>query len=219
MPATVKTLPPVKSSLRTFHGDATLKKKLVAEIRKHKKMDQIVKGTYGRENGVWEGCAVGCSIRSLCNVTGKQLATDDHFLYETEFGIPTAIAHLEDAIFESLRDEQAKEFPLRFIKAVPVGADLSPVIPMFLAWLLDDPKDGVIRFADEVGKISIHTVADLHRRSLIERITDEEWTAAWDAASAAASAAAWGAASAAAWDAAWDAQANKLIEIIGSIKS
>lgn len=41
------------------------KTEFLAEVRKHRENDQIVQGTYGKENGKWRGCAVGCSIHSI----------------------------------------------------------------------------------------------------------------------------------------------------------
>ena len=80
--------------MKAFHGDPKIKAKYLRRIRKHYKADQIVKGQYW-ENG--KGCAVGCTIHS-----------SNHRAYETELGIPRAIAKLEDGMFEELPDELAK---------------------------------------------------------------------------------------------------------------
>ena len=47
--------------------------------------------------------------------------------YETNFGIPRMVAHLEDGIFKGLRGDAQGAWPLRFARAVPVSADLSMV--------------------------------------------------------------------------------------------
>lgn len=39
--------------LISYKNDPKLKKSFLAEIVKHRKADQIVKGHYGKENGKW----------------------------------------------------------------------------------------------------------------------------------------------------------------------
>jgi hypothetical protein len=77
-----------------------------------------------------------------------------------------------------------------FLAAIPVGADLSLVTTRFLHWLLVDPVDGVVRFAEGGGKVAIEQVAGLLLRQ-IEGGTVKvvEWHDAADAAEAAANAA------------------------------
>jgi hypothetical protein len=187
----------------TFHGDAKLKADLLAEIQRHRKQDQIIQGSYGEgDDAEWKGCAVGCSIHSLNKIRNKTKDVSTHSVYETEFGIPAILAYLEDGIFEGLPQKEAVEFPAAFIQAVPVGVDLSKVVHRFLAWMLDDPEQGVIRFADDAGKISIHAVAELHRQEAISTVTKAAWSAARSAAESAARSAAWSAARSAAQSAA-----------------
>jgi len=100
----------------------------VARVKAHTAADEIIQGMY------WErghGCAVGCVIHG-----------SEHPHYETELGIPRQIAYLQDRIFENLPLAEAKEFPLAFLQAIPVGTDLSMVIPNFIIWLLSDPEYG-----------------------------------------------------------------------------
>src|SRR3990167_556792 len=93
--------------LKAFHGDPELKKNLVAEILNHQKLDMIVKGTYGKENGTWKGCAVGCSIHSYNLRYKKSIMTDNHKAYEAEFGIPESLARLEDYLFENMPNDKS----------------------------------------------------------------------------------------------------------------
>jgi hypothetical protein len=151
--------------LLAFHGDTQLKADLLAEIIKHRKQDQIVKGSYGRENGVWKGCAVGCSIHSLNQVRGLELDTSQHAAYESGFGIPRILARLEDGIFESLPDDLHLTWPERFISATPVNADLSLVWPQFAHWMLVDQEFGVIQFTKrENTRKAITDIADKYQR-------------------------------------------------------
>ena len=78
--------------LLAWHGDAELKNATVATMAAHRKADRLVKGLYW-ENG--RGCAVGCLIHG-----------SDHALYEPRFGIPQALARLEDTIFEGLLSDR-----------------------------------------------------------------------------------------------------------------
>ncbi len=173
--------------LIAFHGSPAIKAQLLEELREHAAHDRIVKGQYW-ENG--KGCAVGCTIQG-----------DDHSLYESRLGIPKQIAHLEDVLFEALPNEDAMRFPIEFIEAIPVGADLSLVVSNLMYDLLTDNDFGLLALPDlaEDVKTAIEAVAKCYRRRLSgDEPSKEEWSAsgelAWDA---------WDAR--AAWDA-WDAR-------------
>lgn len=132
-----------------FHGDKQIKEKYLQRVKAHEKADEIIKGIYW-ENG--KGCAVGCTIHSA-----------NHQAYETELGIPEALARLEDGIFESLPNDLAKTWPKRFLAAIEIGADLSDVVSKFMLWLLIDDNHGVINFArNHQQKEAIQSVADLY---------------------------------------------------------
>jgi hypothetical protein len=109
-----------------YHNDPQIKADILAQLALHRAHDELVKGQYW-ENG--KGCAIGCTIYS-----------SKHVEYESRFGIPQMLAHLEDAIFEGLPNDKAKEWPERFMGAVRPGADLSCVGWQFLYWLLTDPQ-------------------------------------------------------------------------------
>lgn len=162
-------------TLKAFHGDKKIKEKYVKRVKAHAKADKIVKGQYW-QNG--KGCAVGCTIEG-----------NEHSRYETELGIPRAIARLEDRIFENLPNEEAMAFPLKFLEAVNVGADLSMVMPKFFVWLLGDKDDGVINFAKGYKKTekAIKTVLKLYQDTVGGKIVKKEkWLDARNAASDAA---------------------------------
>lgn len=115
--------------MKAFLGKTSVKTKYVNRVKAHAKADEIIKGSYW-QNG--KGCAVGCTIEG-----------SDHSKYELELGIPKELAYLEDVIFEELPNAEAKKFPLRFLQAVKVGADLSSVIPKFVIWQFEDEKYGL----------------------------------------------------------------------------
>ena len=135
--------------LRAFHNKPSVKRTYLSRVRVHAKADQIIHGTYW-ENG--KGCAVGCTIHG-----------SEHSKYETELGIPRILAKLEDVLFERMANGHAKAFPLQFLSAIKVGADLSMVWPKYAHWMLLDPEHGVMRFAKiEKTKAAILRVGELY---------------------------------------------------------
>lgn len=125
------------ATLIAYHGNKKLKSGALKKMREHRKADRIIQafGYWAEDpdDGVWKGCAVGCLIES-----GR------HSEYEPQFGIPALLAHLEDGIFESLPATVAKDWPVRFLNAIPVGADLSTVWPQFVVWLMIDETWGLV---------------------------------------------------------------------------
>ena len=95
--------------MKTFHGKQSVKDKYINRIKDHMKADAIIQGT-GYEDG--KGCAVGCTLENY-----------DHSLYPKELGLPEWLGKLEDAIFEGLKVEESKTFPLEFLESIPVGVD------------------------------------------------------------------------------------------------
>ncbi len=146
----------------SFYGDQKVKDKYIARLKSHAAADEITKGFYWEDG---RGCGVGCTIHS-----------NQHSAYEDELGIPILLARLEDGIFEGLPNDVAKEFPFRFLNAVPVGVDLSGVFPRFMFWLLTDETYGIYQYGSEKGKIAIQAVADLYKRKIAgENINIDEW--------------------------------------------
>jgi hypothetical protein len=180
--------------MEAFKGDKKLKKMLLDEIVRHRKADLLRQGSYKTKiDGKFRFCAVGCAIETLNLKLGKDYSNNDHNAYETELEIPRTLAYLEDKIFERLPRGKAMMWPEHFFAAIPVGADLSLVVPKLMLWIMDDVK----KYAKKSPQIlkAIQTVRELYRRKIKgEIITDEEWNSACrnaaDAAYAAAAAAA-----------------------------
>ena len=197
-----KTVEP-KEPLLAWHGDAELRKSTVATMAAHRKADTLVKGIY------WEGgkgCAVGCLIHG-----------SDHSLYEPRFGIPQALARLEDTIFESLPNGDAKKWPERFLKAAKPGADLSLVQWQFLEFVVDEALSR--KEAASVREACKPALEVVRSRARGKPVSE---SAARSAESAARSAA-WSAAGSAAWSAArsarsaaWKRYADKLIDLMAN---
>ena len=180
-----------------FRDTTVTKPAIMRQLRAHAEADAFIKGTYW-QNG--KGCAVGCTIHS-----------GTHAEYESRFGIPQMLAHLEDRIFEGLPNGDAMAWPVRFINSIQPGADLSRVGWQFLYWLLTDDtvnpgiqhpsvRDAIRQCADVLVPLTKGKPADT--------------SAARSAAEAAASALAARLASASAAEAAYVLMSNKLIELI-----
>ena len=158
--------------MKAFHGKQSIKDEYMNRLKDHRERDEIVKGHYWQGG---KGCAVGCTIHG-----------NNHKSYEEELGIPVVLARLEDSIFEGLFNEEAKEFPLDFLSAINVGADLSPVANKFLHWLLVDKIHGVIQYVED--KKIVQSVADLYKRKIDgECVQFDEWKTAYGDANHAAS--------------------------------
>ena len=218
----------------SYKNNTKLKKMLVAEITRHKKVDQITQGTYGDPNNPDRGfCAVGCSVHSLNLKLGKSYKTDDHTVYEKELGIPEWLARLEDTIFEGLPKKEAIEWPLRFAKAVPVGVNLEPVKWKFCAYLMQENIDRVLKLniSDELKKQvvdAVRGVLNLHTRAIetgnwdesaAESAAESAWSVAESARSAwSAAESAWSAAESAARSAANIKHSKMLLKLIKESK-
>ncbi len=66
-----------------YHNDPAVKALYLARVRAHRLADNLIQGTTWTDG---KGCAIGCTLESY-----------DHRRYPIELGIPTVLAHLEDA--------------------------------------------------------------------------------------------------------------------------
>lgn len=178
------------SKLLAYKGDQQLKEKFIKELEWHAKQDAFLQGTYGEGEGDdFKGCAVGCGVNSLNRINGTNLDNDSHDVYENMLGIPKALAHLEDHIFEGLPTPLAKEWPLQFANAIQVGADLSMVIPKLMAWLMKDLKKYTQPLSEQ--RKALQRVRKLYERRIAgDEVSDQEFAYAADAAARAAARAA-----------------------------
>ena len=110
------------------------KQEFLTEIYKHQKLDAFIKGDYssGDENN-FQGCAVGCSLKSVADIKKIKISYSSHKEYENHLGIPQWLARLEDKIFEGLPKARSKTWPVEFAEAINEGSDLSQIfIPMLI---------------------------------------------------------------------------------------
>ena len=193
-------------TMLAYHNDPAIKDAILVELGKHRKADALMQGY-----GYWKdgkGCAVGCTLKS-----------GNHVEYETRFGIPQMLAHLEDTIFEGLPVEKARAWPEAFMGAVKPGSDLSKVGWQFLHWLLTDKnvnpgidhplvRDAVKQCADVLAVMAKGLPVDAARAAAAAaRAADAAYGAAYAAKAAARAARAAHAAADAAYAAAYAAKA------------
>jgi hypothetical protein len=156
----------------TYHDKVSEKRATLKQLRLHRELDQIVQGTYWQGNGAGKGCAVGCLTHD---------PNGGHDQFPDRWGIPVQIAYLIDQIFESLTVEEAKDWPVRFMSAVPVGADLSRVWDKFCVWMLRD----LVPIAGENAAVVEQMAVLFDRAAGGDEPSDTEWTeAAWAAGAA-----------------------------------
>jgi hypothetical protein len=123
---------PMLATMLAYHNDPAIKSALIASLEDHAAHDRIKQGSYWQDG---KGCAVACTLQGVDEIAAIH---GKHQMYEVYFGVPQAIARLEDRIFEGLDNTLAMRWPLRFAAAIRPGADLSMVVPRFLRWLLSE---------------------------------------------------------------------------------
>ena len=203
-----------------YLNDPSLKTFVLDQLAMHREADKLIKGTYW-DNG--KGCAVGCTIEAVRLHNGnakKKLDHTSHELYETELGIPSILARLEDKFFEALPNGESQAWPERFMTAIMPGADLAMIWPQFAFWLLTEEVPP--RTKDKRSLASLAEVGALYREWIDgAKPGTERWLIAIKAAyAAAANAAADAAAANAAYAriASYRRQSDKLIELLQAAK-
>jgi hypothetical protein len=157
------------SETLTYHDKVSEKKATLKQLRLHRQLDQIVQGTYWEGNGEGKGCAVGCLTHD---------PHGGHSQFPDRWGIPVQLAYLIDHIFESLAVEESKDWPVRFMSAIPVGKDLSRVWDRFCVWMLKD----LVPIAGENIVVLEQMILLFERAIAGDEPNDTEWTwAAWAA--------------------------------------
>ncbi|MFO1535907.1 MAG: hypothetical protein ABR586_09600, partial [Thermoplasmatota archaeon] len=194
-------------ALLAYHSNPELKRKRIAIMRQHRKADLLAAGATGVPSMGQKGCAVACTVDGY-----------NHARYPVELGLPEELAHLEDALFESLHrvgaNKAGQDWPVQFLEAIPVGADTHRAHHRIMARILREVALAP-DMKDEWGvRVAVEAVAALHDQSAggtlmcaIDSWAAEAAGAAWAAWAAEAAGAAWAAGAAEAAGAAWAAGA------------
>jgi hypothetical protein len=134
------------NTLWAYRGQPEFKAEFVRKLRLFRDADQLLQGTYGSAfEERWCGCAVAASLRSLAQVDGDELRDtySSHSELAARMGIPLTLTWLEEAIFESLPTDRAKDWPIEFAEAIVPGANLAGVWPNLALWALTAAKQQV----------------------------------------------------------------------------
>ena len=198
----------------TYLSDQALKTAFLEEIGKHEAADQLVKGNYGYMNGLFKGCAIGCSLHSLNLIHGKPdlYETGNHRRMMHELGWPLWLAYIADTIFEGLPDALSATWPRRLAEAISVGIRVPEIVlAKVMRWILLDAQFGMVSVTESASaKTSVLNVGALFDRVVKgDIVPEQEWAEAGAAAGAVGVAVA--RASIAAWEAgAWAADEASL---------
>jgi hypothetical protein len=122
----------------TFPDPRVTKELLVADMIAHAEADELVRGTYGESDPNFRGCSVGCSIHTINRVMGARFEYNSHAALADATGIPIALIHLQDRVFEGMCAELSKNWPRRFYEAVPKNIDLLPAVNRILVRILSE---------------------------------------------------------------------------------
>jgi hypothetical protein len=116
-------------------GDPGLKEEVVLRMKEHRAEDSIVQGhyqTYAPEMATqYKGCLLGCTLPQM-GVDSDQ-SVRWHYEVEGRYGIPVPVACLLEDLFENMDFDEAAEFAVESIEAIPVGADLTAVTTYWFA--------------------------------------------------------------------------------------
>lgn len=191
----------------SYHNSEEVKRQHVEMAKRHYEQDMLVAGTYGKENGRFEGCSVGCFAHEIAPTRA-----DYHAVVAEAAGWPEWLVQLSDTLFEGLPGGERERFHVVVREAVPVGVDLEPVRHRLAVRRMDrliaSMSESAYAGRDEVIGV-LETIKAGHE---LEG-GDFDWSAAGSAAQAAADSArsaataswsaAWSASKGAAWGAAW----------------
>lgn len=121
-----------------YHGSTKIKNEYLEEAQRHEAADSYVKGLYWQE-AERRGCNIGCWTRE---------AGGAHESLAAQMGLPEALLHLSDGIFEALPDPYFKTWSRRFADAIPVGSELGGLGPRMLQWIMGDRQWGLVVLAE-----------------------------------------------------------------------
>lgn len=171
-------------SFRAFYGDAALRDEVVARVRGHIEADRIL--SYG-SNG-----PLGEPAQQKYSLMAAALESTDLPRYEGTLGVPAPAGRLAEVVHSLMMqgidvdgDRQyhlrapSSAWPLDWLQAIPLGADLQSLTPRFIAWFLRDLIAGPYLYglqATPEAAAAAEQVARLHARAASgDAPTAEEW--------------------------------------------
>ncbi len=181
--------------------DRETKDHWVSTMKEHRESDRLVQGAWlgGKDaSGVFRGGFFGCAMQTGENTLEKAAEA---------MNLPLWLLKLAGSIFESMNPENALDFPVQLLEAIPCGVSLKGVYHSTSVLRLESLLDAI----PEEEKEEFTEIINLHRNW--ETATDKDWetarasararavasTIAWESVSAWASASAWESAWASSW--------------------
>lgn len=148
--------------MKTYHDDPVLKANFTAEMERHRKLDQFIRGHYGyiTLSGKFRGCGIGCAVDSLNRLRGVDDEFHKHSGVAETLGWPLWLTHLYDLLFEGLPNSAYLDFALALPLAVPVGTDkttMDRILWRFTIFLMDEHITALdslpARYANTIAKL------------------------------------------------------------------
>jgi hypothetical protein len=171
---------------------------------------RLEKGTYGKQNGKFRGCSIGCMLNDF-GLSADEIDNTPsvHRKLEELTGIPEWLLRLQDEVFEGLPEPEHQAWHRQVAEAFAKA-------PKPVDWqsLLHRVHVGILRVSYKTAgsaQEAVQNVIDLHERAMNgEQVGDEEWSAAESAA--------WSAAWSAARSAAFQEIRDAILEAISALE-
>lgn len=141
--------------MKAFVDTEVTKDELIASLEAHREADRIIQGRYWSGG---KGCAYGCAVHDF-----RPGSESDHRAAESLFGVPSIVAELGETIHEGLPSEDAKDWPLRWFRAIRPGADLSRVGPAVLYHIVQRRRDAMADLDDIIDDVRDEIGASMDR--------------------------------------------------------
>lgn len=139
-------------TFNAFNGDPELKETLLEKAVQLRLEHEIVKRKHPKATFT-RGSLIR-TLHAVNNIRHKFGHLYDPIFLANQLGVPEFITALQGRIFEGLTPELSNHWTERFLNAIPVGVDLTPVLPIFLLSLLDGlpPQEGDVKAVIEGTK-------------------------------------------------------------------
>lgn len=147
-----------------FFGEPALKDAVMAQLRRHHKLDQIKQEYYWDEDSQ-SGCHLGCLTHTnnggILRLTGET------------FGIGERFAELLEHAFEAAYSFNAANWVLESTNAIPLGADVRAVSLRLGSWLFSPESEGSIFYeiSNHPKAEKVFTGASEYLASVAEAVT------------------------------------------------
>lgn len=168
--------------MKAFVDSEISRDELLDSIQYHIDNDQFVQGL----NQYWDvhsdvGCGVGCVLHDFVDEGADH---GDFFAFKKLFGLEPSCASVMEFMFERCPEEEAAEWPLRLIKAIPEGfmasnewwsnlyrwmVDQVSCTPKPMIQIMNEALDAIDRMAETQGLAKEEEIIDdLMERQLAE---------------------------------------------------